>query len=322
MVGAVILTNALPAFAQTTPAPSPMPSANASPAASPFVPPANWVQLPRGFTLTELKNLWQGPKKGTGRGGFFGQAVLPIPAGIVGAGLAQLRSALAHSKTPLNARTTPVKMCGGTASVSTVRFGKGTNAAVIETTVLSKGGPTYATVYARPNGGPVNSVIETAIRNSCPLPSGDLPDATPPAGWSALQKGLDFELAGVWLGNAPLQIFTILQGHGIPSPDMIADMFQPVTVSKKGQVQYRVATHRVKFCGQPGLLVNTQFNVPPGFGLSYDIAAVQGTTATYILSYFHPSDFNDPAAQQSLQTLCGGPVPLPSGTPAALPRAK
>jgi len=324
IVGALVLTSAQPSFAQTTPAPAL------------FTPAAGWVQLPRGFMLTELKNLWQGPKTGKNRAGLFGQAVLPLPAGIVGAGIAQLKAILAkpqpktktkskskskaNSDVPFTAKTVPATLCGGNANISTISFGKGSSAAILETVVLSKNGLTYASVYARPNGGAANTAIETAMRTSCPLPNGDLANATPPAGWTALQKGLDFELAGVWIGNAPMQIVTLLQGHGIPSPDMIAGMFEPVVSSKRGQVQYRIATHHVKFCGAPGVLVNTTFNMPPGFGLSYDIAAVQGTTATYILSYLHPSDYNDPAAQQSLLTLCGGPPPPePSAMPSASP---
>jgi hypothetical protein len=293
----------------------------------PFAAPANWVQLPRGFTLTEFKNLWNGAKKGKSRAGIFGQAVLPMPAGVVGAGIAQLKAMLAKpkSKTPFSAKTVSATVCGGNASISTISFGKGSSAAIIETVVLSKSGLTYASVYARPNGGAANSTIETAMRNSCPLPNGDLADLTPPAGWSALQKGLDFELAGVWFGNAPWQVMMLLQGHGIPSPDMIAGMVKPVVVKKQGQLQARVAVHRIKFCGAtavPGVLVNSQGSMGPGFGMNVDTAAVQGSTATYLLFYFHPSDYNDPGAQQSLLTLCGGPPPPEPSTMPSPPPGK
>ena len=329
IVCALFVTGAQPSFAQTTPAPSP----------APFTAPANWVQLPRGFTLTEFKNLWQGAKSGKTRAGIFGQAVLPVPAGVVGAGIAQLKAILTkpqpkskskskskskpNSDVPFTAKTVPATLCGGNASISTISFGKGSSAAILEIVVLSKNGLTYASIYARPNGGAANSTIETTMRTSCPLPNGDLADVTPPAGWTPLMKGLDFELAGVWLGNAPWQTMVLVQGHSIPSPNMIADMVKPTMVTKKGQLQSKVSVHRIKFCGAtaaPGILVNAQGSVPPGFGINSDLAAVQGTNATYLLLYFHPSDYNDPGAQQSLLTLCGGPPPPePSAMPSPLP---
>jgi hypothetical protein len=335
IIVALVLTGAQPSFAQTTPAPPP----------APFAAPANWVQLPRGFTLTEFKNLWQGAKSGKTRAGIFGQAVLPVPAGFVGAGITQLKTILAKpqpkatpkskskskskskpkvsSDVPFTAKTVPATLCGGNANISTITFGKGSSAAILEAVVLSKNGLTYASIYARPNGGVANSTIETTMRTSCPLPNGDLADVTPPAGWTPVMKGLDFELAGVWFGNAPWQVMMLLQGHGIPSPNMIADMVKPVVVRKQGQLQAKVALHRIKFCGPaavPGVLVNSEGTMGPGFGMNADIAAVQGSTATYLLFYFHPSDYNDPGAQQSLLTLCGGPPPPePSTSPLPFP---
>lgn len=329
---ALVLSIAQPSFAQTTPAPSP----------APFTAPADWVQMPRGFTLTEFKNLWQGAKSGKTRAGIFGQAVLPVPAGLVGAGIAQLKSILSKPSTPpkskskskskakpkatasqFSATTVPATLCGGKASISTIRFGKGTSAAILEIVVLSKNGLTYASIYARPNGGSANSTIETTMRTSCPLPNGDLADVTPPAGFTPVAKGLEAELAGVWLGNAPWQIMILLRGHGIPSPNSIADMVKPTVTMKKGQIQSRVSIHRIKFCGSsavPGILVNAEGSVPPGFDIRSDLAAVQGTDATYLLWYFHPSDYNDQGAQQSLLTLCGGvPPPEPSTAPSTLP---
>jgi len=331
VVVALVFSAARPSFAQTLPAASP----------APFTAPANWVQLPRGFTLTEFKNLWQGAKTGKTRAGIFGQAVLPVPAGFVGAGIAQLKTILskppakpkskskskskspANSNVPFTAKTVAATLCGGNANISTITFGKGTSAAILEILVLSKNGLTYASVYARPNGGADDSTIETTMRTSCPLPNGDLADVTPPPGWSPVMKGLDFELAGIWLGNAPWQTMVLVQGHGIPSPNSIADMVKPVTVTKRGQLQAKVTLHRIKFCGAtaaPGILVNAQGSVPPGFGISSDLAAVQGSNATYLLWYFHPSDYNDPGAQQSLLTLCGGaPPPEPSPSPSPSP---
>ncbi|HET9393632.1 MAG TPA: hypothetical protein VFO29_08980 [Candidatus Rubrimentiphilum sp.] len=330
---ALVLSIAQPSFAQTATAPSP----------APFTAPANWVQMPRGFTLTEFKNLWQGAKSGKTRAGIFGQAVLPVPAGFVGAGIAQLKSILSKPSTPpkskskskskakakasvsnqFSASTVPATLCGGKASISTIRFGQGTSAAILEIVVLSKNGLTYASAYARPNGGAANSTIETTMRTSCPLPNGDLADAVPPAGFAPVAKGLEAELAGIWLGNSPWQIIILLQGHGIPSPNSIADMVKPTTVMKNGQMQSRVSVKRVKFCGDaavPGILVNAQGSVPPGFGISSDLAAVQGTNATYLLWYFHPSDYNDQSAQQSLLTLCGGvPPPESTATPSPSP---
>src|SRR5438552_161895 len=128
IVCASFIMGAQPSFAQTTPAPSP----------APFTAPANWVQLPRGFTLTEFKNLWQGAKSGKTRAGIFGQAVLPVPAGVVGAGIAQLKTFLAkpqpktktkskskskaNSAIPFTAKTVPATLCGGSANISTISF--------------------------------------------------------------------------------------------------------------------------------------------------------------------------------------------------------
>jgi hypothetical protein len=314
LFGAFILANALPSSAQTMPVPSPVPAPVASLAT--FTPPADWVQLPRGFTLTEIKNVWQGPKLGKTRNGLFGQTVLPIPSGIVAALLVQLRSALAHSKTKLNATTASVKICGATASVSTVRLG-GSKPATIETTTLSQRGLTYATIYVRATSAP-DPAIESALRSACPLPNGGLPDMSPPPGWNAVQKGLDFELAGIWLGNAPLQVMTMLQARGVPNLMSAADMAPSSTSGSQHQVKYHATVQRLKFCGTPGLLVSAQFTVPPGFGMTYSLAAAQGMDGTFILSYLHPSSYTDQGAQQSMRTLCGG-APLPSPSASASP---
>jgi len=311
LIGALLLSNALPSSAQTTPAPSPSPAPQ--PPAT-FVAPPDWVQLPRGFTLTEIKNLWQGPKKGKGSGGIFGQAVLPIPSGIVGALLVQLRSALAHSKTKINTTTASATICGGTASASTVNLG-GSRPAIIETTTLSQRGLTYATIYVRTTSKPEPG-IESAVRSACPLPNGGLPDASPPAGWNAVQKGLDFELAGIWLGNAPLQIMTMLKAHGVPNLMSAAQMAPATTSGQQYSVKYRATVQKLKFCGAPGLLATAQFTVPPGFGMTSSVAAAQGMDGTFILWYSHPSNYTDAGAQQSMRTLCAGaPLPAPSGTP-------
>lgn len=314
-VAALMAANALPAAAQT---PAPVPAATTIPPV--YVPPATWAQVPRGFSLFELKNLWQGPRARMGRQGLFGEAVLPIPAGLVGAIVAQVQSSVLKSKVPFSVKTATAKVCGATATVRTfaVTSGKGKTLktdALIENTLFTQNGLTYGAIYARPPG-PVNPAIETAIRNSCPLPNGDLPALTPPAGWNPVANGLDFELAGIWLGNAPMQTITLIQGAQIPSPVGLIGMFKPVEVHRNGQLRYSVKSRKTTYCGQPGILVNTQFIVPPGFGMSYDLAAVQGTTATYILSYFHPSSYTDTGAQQSLLTLCGGPAPAASSTPA------
>jgi len=311
VIGALLLGNALPSSAQTTPAPSPAP---ASTSAVPFVAPADWVQLPRGFTLTEIKNLWQGPKTGKGSGGIFGQAVLPIPSGIVGALLVQLRIALAHSKTKITTTTASSRICGATASVSTVNLG-GKRPAIIETTTLSQRGLTYATIYLRTTSY-ADAAIESALRSACPLPNGGLPDVSPPAGWNAVQKGLDFELGGIWLGNAPLQIMTMLRARGMPNLMSTADMAPSSTSGQQHSVKYRATVARPKFCGTRGLLATAQFTVPPGFGMTYTVAAAQGIAGTFILSYFHPSCYTDAGAQPSLRPLCAGaPLPSPSATP-------
>ncbi len=314
LIGALVLANTLPSSAQTSPVPSPTPAPEASTA--PFAPPADWVQLPRGFTLTEIKNLWRGPRTGgPAGGGVFGQAVLPIPSGIVAALLVQLRNALAHSKTKLNATTVSTKVCGATASISTVRL-SGKKPATIETTTLSQRGLTYATIYIRATSS-ADPAIESALRTACPLPNGGLPDVTPPRGWNAVQKGLDFELAGIWLGNAPLQMMTMLQARGIPNLAEVANMAPSSTSGSQHQVKYRANVQRVKFCGTPGVLLSAQLIVPPGFGMTYNVAVAQGMDGTFILSYLHPSSYNDPGAQQSLRTLCGGPPPAsPSPSPA------
>jgi len=309
LIGALLLSNALPSSAQTTPAPSPSPAA-------PFSAPADWVQLPRGFTLTKIKNLWQGPKTGKGSGGIFGQAVLPIPSGIVGALLMQLRSALANSKTKINTTTVSSRICGATASVSTVNLG-GKRPAIIETTTLSQHGLTYATIYVRTTRTP-EAGIESALRSACPLPNGGLPDASPPSGWNAVQKGMDFELAGVWLGNAPVQIMSLLRARGMPNLMSAADMAPSSTSGQQHSVKYRASVQCPMFCGKKGLLATAHCTVSPGFCMTYTVAAAQGMGGTFILSYFHPSSYTDSGAQQSMRTLCAG-APLPSASPSATP---
>ncbi len=313
LIGALLLSNALPSSAQSTPAPSPSPA----PLAAPFVAPADWVQLPRGFTLTEIKNMWRGP--GTGGpagGGVFAQAVLPLPSGIVAALLAQLRNVFASAKTKqkLTMATASSKVCGATASVSTLHL-YGSKPAFIETTTLSQRGLTYATVYVRTSSKP-DPAIESAVRSACPLPGGGLPDATPPSGWSALQKGLDFELGGIWLGNAPLQTMWMLKARGMPDLLSAAQMAPTSASGTQHSVKYRASVQKLKFCGTPGLLATAQFTVPPGFGMTYSVAAAQGMDGTFVLSYLHPSSYTDAGAQQSMRTLCGGaPLPAPSSTP-------
>jgi len=318
LIGALLLSNALPASAQTTPLPSPSPAV--APAAT-FVAPPDWVQLPRGFTLTEIKNLWRGPRTGgPAGGGVFAQAVLPLPSGIVAALLGQLRGVLANSKTKkkLSMMTASPKICGSTASVSTLHLG-GAKPAIIETTTLSQRGLTYATVYVRTSSKP-DPAIESALRSACPLPNGGLPDATPPRGWSAVQKGLDFELGGIWLGNAPLQIMTMLKARGMPDLMSTAQMAPTTTSGTQHSVKYRASMQKLKFCGTPGLLATAQFIVPPGFGMTYSVAVAQGMEGTFVLSYFHPSSYTDAGAQQSMRTLCAG-SPLPSPSPSASPHA-
>jgi hypothetical protein len=317
LIGALLLSNALPSSAQTTPAPSPSPA----PLTAPFVAPGDWVQLPRGFTLTEIKNLWRGPRTGgPAGGGVFAQAVLPLPSGIVAALLAQLRTVLASSKTKqkLTMTTASPKICGATASVSTLHLG-GAKPAIIETTTLSQRGLTYATVYVRTSSKP-ESAIELALRSACPLPNGGLPDATPPAGWSAVQKGLDFELGGVWLGNAPMQLMTLLKARGMPDLMSAAQAAPATTSGTQHSVKYRASMQKLKFCGTPGLLATAQFIVPPGFGMTYSVAVAQGMDGTFVLSYFHPSSYTDAGAQQSMRSLCAGaPLPSPSPSPSATP---
>lgn len=314
LIGALLLSNALPSSAQTTPAPSP------SPAPSPaFVAPADWVQLPRGFTLTEIKNLWRGPRAGgPAGGGIFAQAVLPLPSGIIAAFLAQLRTVLANSKTKkqLTMTTAVSKICGSTASVSTLRLG-GAKPAIVETTTLSQRGLTYATVYVR-TASRAEPAIEAALRSACPLPNGGLPDVDPPSGWNAVQKGLGFELGGIWLGNAPLQIMTMLRARGMPDLTSAAQMAPASTSGQQHSVKYRATVAHVKFCGTPGLLGTAQFTVPPGFGMTSSAAVAQGMDGTFVLFYMHPSSYTDAGAQQSMRTLCGG-APLPSASPSATP---
>lgn len=318
IVIAFSVANATSVGAQTTPAPSPTPLLSPAPLSSPaFTAPQDWVQLPRGFTLTELKNVLRGTKRGKMGGGIFVQAVLPVPSGLVAAALLQLRSALSKSKTKISPSTKSARICGSTANVSTVRIPGSKYPAIVETTLLSQRGLTYATVYARDTSAP-DAGIESAVRATCPLPGGGLPEVVAPNGWSHLQKGLDFQLAGIWLGNSPLQIMTLLQGQGIPSLGTLSQMApQKISNQQKG-VKYTASVQRVKFCGTAGLLVSAQAIVPPGFGMTYSFAAAQGQAGTYLLSYFHPSSYTDAGAQQSLKTLCAGP-PLP--TPSASPQA-
>jgi hypothetical protein len=317
LIGALLFSNALPLSAQTTPAPSPAPT----PLAAPFAAPADWVQLPRGFTLTEIKNLWRGPRTGgPAGGGVFAQAVLPLPSGIVSALLAQLRNLLASAKTKqkLTMTTASPKICGSTAGVVTLHLG-GAKQAYIETTTLSQRGLTYATVYVRTSSKPERA-IESALRSACPLPSGGLPDASPPSGWTAVQKGLDFELGGIWLGNAPLQIMTMLKARGVPDLMSTAQMAPKTASGTQHSVKYKATMQKLNFCGTPGLLASAQFIVPPGFGMTYSVAVAQGMDGTFVLSYFHPSSYIDTGAQQSMKTLCGGaPLPSPSGTPLPFP---
>lgn len=310
--------NATSVGAQTTPAALPTPVPSLPPASTPaFIAPQDWVQMPRGFTLTEIKNVLRGTKKSKMGGGIFMQAVLPIPSGLVAAGLVQLRSFLSKSKSKIYTSTRSARICGATANVSTARIPGGKYPAIVETTVLSQRGLTYATLYARDSVTP-DAGIESAVRATCPLPGGGLPEIAAPAGWSPVQKGLDFQLAGIWLGNSPLQIMTLLQGQGIPSLGTLSQMApQKISNQQKG-VKYTASVQRVKFCGTAGLLVSAQAVVPPGFGMTYSFAAAQGQTGTYLLSYFHPSSYTDAGAQQSLKTLCAGP-PLPS--PSASPQA-
>lgn len=316
LIGALLLSNALPSSAQTiTPAPSPSPVT----VTAPFVAPADWVQLPRGFTLTEIKNLWRGPRTGgPAGGGVFAQAVLPLPSGIVAALLGQLRTVLASSKTKrkLAMTTATSRICGAAASVSTLHLG-GAKPAIIETTTLSQRGLTYATVYVRTSSKP-DPAIESALRSACPLPNGGLPDATPPSGWSAVQKGLDFELGGIWFGNAPMQVITMLKARGMPDLMSAAQMAPKTASGTQHSVKYKASMQKVNFCGTPGLLASAQFIVPPGFGMTYSVAVAQGMDGTFVLSYFHPSSYTDTGAQQSMKTLCAG-APLPSPSPSPQP---
>jgi hypothetical protein len=318
---ALAVSIASPVAAQVAPVPSPsaspivLPSALPATVTVPFTAPAGWTQLPRGFTLTEIKNVMRGTKKGSG---LFGQAVLPLPSGIVAAALLQLRTVLSKSKTKVAPVMRFTKMCGGSASVTSVKV-PGKYSATIETTVLSSHGLTYATLYSRSGTSP-DPAIEATIRSSCPLADGTLPDISAPAGWTPLQKGLDFQLAGIWLGNAPLQMMTLLRGAGIPNMGSAAPKSPQTISAKQKTLNYKMHVQSFKFCGTSGVLVDVQFTVPPGFGMTYSAAAAQGMDGTYLLSYFHPTSYTDANAQAALRTLCAGaPLPEPSGSPLPFP---
>ena len=154
-----------------------------------------------------------------------------------------------------------------------------------------------------------------------------IPIFTPPAGWNAIsgdeitgglqniwQGPLPFtptqaKIVGMWTGNTPVQMLTLMQGRAIASPDEMVRLFPSRDVSHGSQVQYHVATQRYRFCGMPGTLVNVTFGGLMGFTMAYDLAVTQAGGTSYMLSYFHMAGDNDPAAERALRSLCptGGP---------------
>lgn len=166
-----------------------------------------------------------------------------------------------------------------------------------------------------------SAALALALACAAPAMAADPPIFTPPSGWTntsgdSIMSGLQsmwqaplpftadqFEMVGMWTGAEPMQMLTLTQGRAVASPDTIAQSFAPRDVSE-GQVQYHVSTQRYNFCGFPGTIVNVRFGGMMGFVMAYDLAVTQDRGVSYMLSYIHMAGQSDPAAEQSLRSLC------------------
>jgi hypothetical protein len=167
------------------------------------------------------------------------------------------------------------------------------------------------------------TVAALALSLCCVVPAtaANAPVFTPPSGWNAISgdeimSGLQsmwqaplpftrdqFQMVGMWTGAEPMQMLTLSQGRAVASPDAIAQSFPARDVSQ-GQIEYHVATQGYNFCGFPGTLVNVRFGGLMGFTMAYDLAVTQDRGVSYMLSYIHMAGQADPAAEQSLRSLC------------------
>ena len=112
-----------------------------------------------------------------------------------------------------------------------------------------------------------------------------------------------FKMLGMWVGAGPMQMLTLTRGRAVASPESIAASF-PSRDTSEGQVRYHVATQPYSFCGSPGSLVSVEFGGFMGFTMAYDLAVTQAGGVSYMLSYIHLAGAGDPAAEQSLRSLC------------------
>lgn len=291
--------------------PSPVPSAStspvpvASPSASPlpFTPPAGWTQLPSGATRTQAKNVWAGPKTAGGVQSTFSQAVMPMPMPLTLGSKGAKR----------------ITLCGVPAQLSTVTAGTKSSRMTTETEMSSRGGYTYLTVYVRPASSKADPRIQALLLGFCPPKNGELSVLPPPAGWTAKPA---FQLNGVWMGPAPMQMMMLATGPQMNSlSDVVKSAPSPVKQQsmKMGKSKIDIGTRPGTLCGLPAMFI-TMRSSGAEFPFGFDGAVTQNSKASYVLMYMHPSAQTPlPEAMSALQTLCGSPraaaTPAPSSTP-------
>lgn len=290
--------------APVSPAPvvtaSPVPSPSGSPL--PFIPPAGWAQLPSGATRTQSKNVWAGPKGAGGVRSAFSQAVMPIPMPVT-----------------LTKNSKRITLCGVPSQISTVTGGTNSTRMTTETEMSTRGGYTYITVYVRPASQKADPRIQALLTGFCPPRSGELAVLKPPAGWTVQPT---FQLNGVWMGPAPMQMMMLATG---PRMKSLADVAKSAPNPMKqqsvnvGKSKITIKTRQATLCGLPAMFLTMRssgMQMPLGF----DGVVTQGPKGSYVLMYMHPSAQAPlSGATAALQTLCANPAAAPAPAPSSTP---
>jgi hypothetical protein len=307
MLGVILA--GLIAAATPSPSPSPLPSTTPSsvPSASasplPFVPPAGWTELPSQALRTQTKNLWTGHKNAKGASSMFTQIAMPMALPL---------------DTKLGKRIT---VCGVPATLSTKTTGAKSFRMTVETQIAARGTYTYMTMYTRPAGEKADARIETLVRTFCPPADGQLADLTPPPGWTAKPS---FQMAGVWMGPAPMQMMMLEKGPHMASLNDVAKAApNPVSQHMKvGTAKMSVTAHPGTLCALPAMFVSLRSS-GSSFPMSFDGVVTQSAASSYFLMYMHPNSGAPLApAMNALKTLCANPpaaTPSPSPAPSSTP---
>jgi hypothetical protein len=290
----------------------------AATASLPFTPPQGWVQMPSAAVSTQATNAWKGPVLTGGKRASFSTITMPFPGSVDA--LAAAMKAHRHTGPVTVISDAPVKVCGVSGRMLTLKFGTGTTAQTIQQELLAKNGRGYMLIYMRPTSTAVDPHIVSVMKQFCPSGTASIRQLTPPKGWTA--GGEDMHMIGMWMGTKPGEMIMLMRGSALQPLSKVAGQMQTGMSSPDARKYMKLVGERqFQLCGNPAMQVSLQMNMP-SFPMAMEQVLTQADGVTYILGYMHPASVAaDPAAQSALQTLCatGAPRPISSATPEPLP---